>query len=254
MFFNPLFLSVGLPLSLGLLFGSFFSVISYRLIRNMTWVTGRSVCPRCKKQIAWYDNLPLISFIFLKGRCRNCKIRISIRYPLIEIATGLGFVYLAQLFYLNPLTLIYSIIVFSILFIIFIIDFEHKIIPDSLIFVGLFVTVSYYLLTNNQELIPSLFAGLTSSLGLLIIHLLTRGRGMGLGDVKFAVWGGMLVGFRYNLIWLFLAFLTGGISGIILILGKRAGLKDQIAFGPFLIVAIGLTFVFGDKLIYFLGY
>lgn len=253
MFFNSFVFNL-LTFIFGLMFGSFFSVISYRLIRNMTWVRGRSVCPRCKKQIAWYDNLPLISYLILGGKCRNCKKHISFRYPLIEITTGLGFVYLAKLFYLNPLTLIYSIIVFSLLFIIFIIDFEHKIIPDSLIFVGLCITVSYYLLTNNQGLVPAFFAGLTSSLVLLVIHLLTRGRGMGLGDVKFAVWGGMLVGIKHNLIWLFLAFLTGGMAGIILILGKRAGLKDQIAFGPFLIVSIFLTLMFGSRLIMFLGY
>lgn len=220
----------------------------------MTWVSGRSICPKCKNQISWYDNLPLFSFIILGGKCRNCKKSISIRYPLIELVTGLGFLYLAKLFYASPLTLVYSLLVFSILFIIFIIDFEHKIIPDSLVFIGLTTTVLYYLLTNNLGLVPALFAGFISSIALLIIHLLTRGRGMGLGDVKFAVWGGMLVGPIFNLIWLFLAFLTGGIVGIILILLKRAGLKDQIAFGPFLIVSIGLTFVFGDKLILFLGY
>lgn len=237
----------------GAIFGSFFSVVSYRLIRNMTWVSGRSVCPKCKKQINWYDNFPIISYILLGGKCRNCNKPISIRYPLIELFSGLGFAYMASRLISEPLTLLYSLIVFSILAIIFIIDFEHKIIPDSLVFVGIATSVIFNLLTN-LPLFPAIFAGLVCSFVLLLIHILTKGRGMGLGDVKFAVWGGMLVGLDLSLIWLFLAFLTGGIAGIILILGKKAGLKDEIAFGPFLILAIGLTFILGDKFLMFLGF
>lgn len=220
----------------------------------MTWVTGRSMCPRCKHKISWYDNVPLFSYLILGGKCRNCKKRISIRYPLIEVSTALGFLYLYQIFFSNPILLAYSIIVFSILSIIFIIDLEHKIIPDSLVFTGLATTLLFYLITNNADITSYLFSGLVTALLLLVVNIATRGRGMGLGDVKFAVWGGMIVGMKLNLIWLFLSFLTGGVVGIILILGKRAGLKDQIAFGPFLVVSIALTLLFGEKIIMFLGY
>jgi prepilin signal peptidase PulO-like enzyme (type II secretory pathway) len=94
--------------------------------------------------------------------------------------------------------------------------------------------------------------GLTSSLLLLCINLATKGRGMGLGDVKFAVLGGLLVGPRFFLIWLLLAFLTGAVVGIILILGKKAGLKSQIAFGPFLVFAVPLVLLYGEKILFWL--
>ncbi len=248
MFFNLLFLV------LGLLFGSFFSVVSYRLIKNLSWVNGRSMCPHCKKQINWYDNIPLLSFILLRGKCRNCKKKISFRYPAIEIVSAVGFCYLYTVFSANLITLFYSLLVFSLLFIILIIDFEHMIIPDVLVFIGIFITFIFYLFFNTSLIFPGLFAGLTASTLLLAISLITGGRGMGLGDVKFAVWGGMLVGLRLNLIWLFLAFLTGGVTGIILIMARRAGLKDQIAFGPFLIISIGLAIVFGKTLTAYLGF
>src|SRR5688572_22552732 len=101
MFFNLLFLI------LGLLFGSFFSVVSFRYLKGISWVRGRSFCPNCKKQINWYDNIPLLSFIILSGKCRSCGKSISPRYILIEIGTGLGFFYLSSVFAADPLMLLY---------------------------------------------------------------------------------------------------------------------------------------------------
>ena len=140
-----------------------------------------------------------------------------------------------------------------ILLLILIIDFEHKIIPDLFTFLGITVILIYLLLTDNPLIFTNILAGFIPSFLLLLIHFVTRGRGMGLGDVKFAIFGGMIMGLRLNIIWLFLAFLTGGVTGIILILGKRAGLKDQIAFGPFLVISIALTLIFGDKLLIYMG-
>jgi len=145
---------------------------------------------------------------------------------------------------------IIPLILFCILEIIFIIDFEHQIIPDDFVFLG--IALSFFF--NFQFLIfNSLFTGFLCATLLLLIHLFTKGHGMGLGDVKFAVLGGMLVGLKLSLIWLFVAFLTGAVIGIILILGKKAGLKSQIAFGPFLIIAIPITLVFGNVIIKLMG-
>jgi leader peptidase (prepilin peptidase)/N-methyltransferase len=226
-----------LLLTLGLVFGSFISALSYRYPRKMSVTRGRSICPNCKHKIAWYDNIPLFSFLVLGGKCRNCKKPISWRYPLIELATSLGFLLIS----LN----IYYLIVFCILVAIFVVDFENQIIPDDFIFLGILVSA----FTIYHSPFTYLFSGFLAASLLMFLHIVTKGRGMGLGDVKFAVWGGMLVGLPMTLVWLFLAFLTGGITGIILILGRRAGLKDQIAFGPFLIISIGLTFIYGDRLL-----
>jgi len=240
-------------LATGLVFGSFFAALSWRYPRKMSISKGRSICPNCKHQIVWFDNIPLISYIFLGGKCRNCKKHISLRYPLIEASTAIGFLYLFSKFQSNIPLLLYTVIIFSILMPIFIIDFEHKIIPDYFTFLGLGIVLVFLFLTDSHLILPDILSGFIPAFLLLAIHLATRGRGMGLGDVKFAILGGMLTGLKLNIIWLFLAFLTGGVCGIILILSKRAGLKDQIAFGPFLIISIGLTFLLGDKILMYMG-
>lgn len=222
---------------LGLVFGSFVSALSYRFPKKISIAHGRSFCPNCRKQIAWYDNIPLLSFLLIGGKCRNCKRPISWRYPLIELVTAVGFVYLHGVF---------SIVIFLILELIFIIDLEHQIIPDIFVFPGILVAI---LSLGVYPHFSNVFSGFLAASLLMLIHLFTRGRGMGLGDVKFAVLGGLLVGSKLSLIWLFLAFLTGGIVGIILILGKKAGLKDQIAFGPFLIIAIPISLIWGEKIL-----
>jgi prepilin signal peptidase PulO-like enzyme (type II secretory pathway) len=241
MFLQFLLLSV-----LGLVFGSFISALTWRYPRGISVSKGRSICPRCKKQIAWFDNIPLVSFILLGGKCRNCKKPISWRYPLTELATAIGFLLIG----LN----IYYLLIFCILESIFIIDLENKIIPDSFVFWGVLIAVLYTLYSIPSTLLPSLFAGFSAASLLLLIHLFTKGRGMGLGDVKFAVLGGLIIGEKLFLIWLFLAFLTGAFVGIILILGKKAGLKSQIAFGPFLVLAVPLAFIYGEKILFWLHF
>jgi leader peptidase (prepilin peptidase)/N-methyltransferase len=212
---------------LGLVIGSFIAAFTYRFPRRIQFLRGRSFCPHCKREISWFDNIPLLSFLILGGKCRNCHKKISIRYPLIELATGIGFFVIG----LN----LFWLVILSILITIFVIDFEHQIIPDELVFTGLAIlAIQSFLFTN-------LYAGFLCASILLLIHLLTRGRGMGLGDVKFAVLGGMIVGLKLSMIWLFLAFLTGGLTAIILVLGGDKKLKDKIAFGPFLVVAIPLS-------------
>lgn len=246
MFLDLLFLALGVAV------GSFFAALSWRYPRGISSVSGRSFCPNCSRQIAFYDNIPLLSYLFLSGKCRNCSKHISLRYPVIEAGTGFAFLCLYRLFSLDLTLLIYSLFIFSILMLILIIDFEHKVIPDELTFLGIGVTLLFLIFTDSRLLLPNVFAGFLPAFLLLQIHLFTRGQGMGLGDVKFAVFGGTLMGMNLSMVWLFLAFLTGAVSGIILVLLRRAGIKDRIAFGPFLVFSIGLTYIVGDKLLMFL--
>lgn len=240
-------------LVLGLIFGSFIAALTWRYPRKISIKRGRSICPKCKNQIAWFDNIPLLSFMFLGGKCRNCKRPISWRYPAIELATGLGFL-LTFKGTLGVADLVLWLTLFLILFSIFIIDLEHQLIPDSFVFIGILLMVLFFLISNSSLLFPGFFAGFLAAALLLIIHLITKGRGMGLGDVKFAVLGGLIIGERLFLIWLLLAFLTGAVVGIILILGKKAGLKSQIAFGPFLVFAIPLAYLYGEKILFWLHF
>jgi prepilin signal peptidase PulO-like enzyme (type II secretory pathway) len=226
---------------LGLIIGSFISALSWRFPKRISVVKGRSICPNCKHQISWYDNIPLLSYVLLGGKCRHCKKTISWRYPAIELVTAIGFLLIGP----N----VFALIMFCLLELIFIIDLEHQIIPDTFIFFGLVIVLLLSLITDDRLLLSSLFSGFLAASLLMLIHLFTRGRGMGLGDVKFAVLGGMLVGLKFSLIWLFLAFLTGGIVGTILLLGRKAGLKDKIAFGPFLVISIPASIIWGQKII-----
>ena len=230
-------------LILGLVFGSFITALSYRYPRSISIAKGRSSCPKCKNQISWCDNVPLLSYLVLGGRCRYCKKHISIRYPLIELVTGIGFVLIG----LN----IFQLIILCILEIIFIIDWENQIIPDIFIYIGIVVVIFNlkFSIYNQFSIFNLLLAGFTSASFLLLIHLITKGKGMGLGDVKFAVLGGMIVGLPLSPVWLFVAFLTGAIIGIILILGGNAGLKSKIAFGPFLVISIPITLLCGQKIL-----
>lgn len=238
---------------LGTVFGSFISALSYRNPRGISNTSGRSFCDRCKKQINWYDNIPLLSYLFLGGKCRNCKNRISLRYPLIEASTGIIYFLIFSNYYPDIFKIIYLLIIFSLLIMIFVVDLENKIIPDEFVFMGMIISILYLVIINGYLLFSGILAGFLCALILLLIHLFTKGRGMGLGDVKFAVWGGMFIGLRLSMVWLLLAFLTGGVAGIILILLRKAGMKDQIAFGPFLVFALGLTLIIGEKIILFIG-
>lgn len=241
MFFDLLFFV------LGVVFGSFFSVVSYRYPKGISVAKGRSLCPHCSKVIKWYDNIPLFSFLVLGGKCRDCKNSISIRYPAIELISGLGFLYIWSVGG-GLLNIFYGLVVFSILVLIFVIDLENQIIPDGFSFVAIGLLLAKLFIKDSPDIFSSLLAGFLAASFLLLINLLTLGRGMGLGDVKFAILGGLFVGIDNLLVWLFIAFLTGGFTGIILILFAKARLKDHIAFGPFLIIGLILSYVLGNKI------
>ncbi len=232
----------------GLVVGSFLGAYTFRYSRGISVLKGRSFCPKCKKNLAWYDNIPILSFLLLKGRCRNCSKSISLRYPLIELAAALGFVGIWFLS-LESVFLIFLILIFSLLVAIFVIDLEQKIVPDELVFTGFGLAVFYLLLISPSTLFTSLAAGFGAALFLLLVHLATRGRGMGLGDVKFAVFAGTLLGWPMMPVWLFTAFLTGAVVGTILVLAKKVSFGKQIAFGPFLVMSLIIVFIWGEKFI-----
>lgn len=224
---------------LGLVIGSFIGALTYRHPRGISLVKkSRSFCDSCGWAIFWYDNIPLVSYLTLFGRCRKCGKRISPRYPIIEATTALAFLLIGP----SPVYLL----LFCLFEIIFIIDLEHQIIPDLFVFFGFLVAA----FIPHTELFSDIFSGFAASLVLFLIYLVTKGKGMGLGDVKLAIFLGFLVGLKLNLIWLFLSFLIGGVFSFILLLLGTAKLKDKIAFGPFMIIAAPLAILFGEKIIY----
>src|SRR5581483_5011845 len=216
-------------LLVGVVVGSFLGVLTYRIPRRMNFVWGRSRCPNCKREIKWYDNIPILSFLFLRGKCRYCKKNISSRYPLLEIVTGVCFILIGP----NIFNLFLACIFISI----FVIDVERMLIPDELVLAGILVAI----LNLKSEIFVGTLAGLLAADFLLFLNLITKGKGMGLGDVKLAILIGMIVGLNKTPIWLFYSFVTGAIVGLTLIAFGKANMKQKIAFGPFLIIGMVIT-------------
>jgi leader peptidase (prepilin peptidase)/N-methyltransferase len=234
----------------GLLIGSFLNALIYRLPRDINIALPRSSCPHCKKIIVWYENIPVLSFLFLKGKCSGCGGRISWRYPAIELLTGL------VSFALFPIStewkLILNYLFYFSVFCVFLshllIDLEHQILPDSLnIFLGV-VIFSYALYYYHWTY--WLIGGLVGFLFPLAVtwgFYLLRGQiGLGGGDIKlFGVLGLYLgpLGVIHNI---FFSCFLGSIVGISLILFKKMDKKNPIAFGPYIIIVATIQIFFPD--------
>ena len=233
---------------------------------------GRSICPECRAKIFWYDNIPLISYFLLGRKCRSCMKKISWRYPAVEAGVALAFLILvaastkcftSTLIDSSPIcewfgslwvfSYPYYLVITVFFVTVFVIDLKDRIILDQLSFLGFLIVVIFLLLFRGPDFFASLFIGFAAAAFLLLIHLFTKGRGMGLGDVKFALFAGALLGWPESMVWMFLSFLTGAVVGFILVIRGKAGLKSQIAFGPFLVASAYVTFVIGhflSKIIY----
>lgn len=216
---------------LGLCVGSFLNVVINRLETKESIFFGRSHCPKCKTVLKWYDLIPLASFFLLRGRCRKCRKKISWQYPLVELATGLLF-----LLSRNPLYLI----IVSFLIVIFVYDLKHYIIPDSIVYPAIIIGFFYA---------PFSVYSLVGAAFFLLIVLGSRGKWMGLGDVKLAVLMGFVLGWPMIVPALLLSFVLGAAVGVVLILMKKKELKSEIPFGPFLCLATLVMMLYGPQIV-----
>ncbi len=253
---------------LGLLIGSFLNCVIYRLeMREKGEVTcfingrpqrkalgflwGKSFCPNCKYVLAWYDLVPLLSYLSLKGKCRYCGKKISIQYPLVEITTALLFLLIFWIFNFGTLLyLIYLLVISSFLIIIFVFDLKHYIIPDFATYSAIFIVLAFKILEFIQNLDVSnyIFAGLGATLFFFLIYAISRGKWMGFGDVKLALFMGLFLGYPAILIALFFSFFIGAIIGIILMMLKKKGLRSEVPFGPFLVLGTYIGLFWGQKI------
>ncbi len=220
----------------GLAVGSFLNVLIDRLPKGLDVIAGRSHCDYCKKNLRWFELIPILSFVFQRGTCRRCHKKLSWQYPLVEIATGVGFVLLAPSYWYW--------LIFSSLLVIFVADLKYQIIPDSMVVMGVIGVIGAIGVTGENIL-----AGAGVSAFFLLLWLVTRGKGMGFGDVKLAFFMGLLLGFPNIIIASYLAFLTGAASGVILILLGKKKLKEKIAFGPFLVAGTVIALIWGEQLL-----
>lgn len=237
---------------IGLFLGSFLGVIADRLPNNKSVIKGRSNCDFCKKTLAWYDLVPVLSFLILSGKCRYCKKKLPLFYPFIEVTTGALFAltgYFFAGFGIYPM--LFYLFITGLFIGIFFADLKHGIIPDILIVLGATVTFAYYLLLERGAFINHLLTGLGTLLFFISISygffLLTKKESMGGGDIKLSFLLGFLLGFPLVVVSLYIAFLTGALLSIILIMWKKKKFfKDSIPFGPFLILGTFISIFFGN--------
>ncbi|MBI4999389.1 prepilin peptidase [Candidatus Gottesmanbacteria bacterium] len=234
--------------TLGLCIGSFLNVLIYRLPRSLP-ITGRSFCPKCQKKISWHDNIPLLSFILLRGRCRHCHSPISWQYPLVELATGIFTIFNFQFSIFNEFSifqLLFDLLIVYALIVIFFTDLRYEIIPDQIVYPAILISLIYNFLSYfpfTEVFWGYLLTGFGAAGFFLFLYFLTRKKGMGLGDVKLAALMGLFLGFPKIIIALYLAFLTGAVIGVILVLIGKKKFGEQIPFGPFLAGATILSLV-----------
>ncbi|HAJ32596.1 MAG TPA: prepilin peptidase [Candidatus Atribacteria bacterium] len=243
---------------LGLIVGSFSNVCIYRIPRNESIVYPASHCLSCHSPIKPVDNIPLLSYILLKGRCRNCKSKISIQYPVVEFLTGFIYLIIYLIYGLSIQTLIY-IILSSALIIITFIDLNEKIVPDVISLPGIVIgfIISFfvpYISFINSALGVVVGGGIILVIGLIGTAIFKK-EAMGGGDVKLAAMIGAFLGWRYIIISLFLGFFLGALAGIILILSKIKSREDVVPFGPFIVIGSLITLLWGENILYwYLGF
>lgn len=237
---------------LGCCVGSFLNVCIYRLPQDLSIVSPRSFCPSCRAPIRAYDNIPLVSYLLLGGKCRNCGAGISWRYPLVEALTG-GVALALFLKFGFSLSFLAYFVLSAALIVISFIDLDHRIIPDLIslpgIAAGFLLALFGPLATVKESLIGLLAGGGSLYLVAFVYEALTKREGMGGGDVKLLAMIGAWLGWKSILFTLFFASLSGAFIGGAVMLIQREGRLYAIPFGPFLAFS-GLAYVFlGPELI-----
>ncbi len=262
--------------AVGLIIGSFLNVVIFRYNSGLN-LRGRSKCFACTKTLRWYELVPLVSFLVLQGRCRNCKSRLSLQYFMVELITGVVFTLtVARLFQLTPLTSGFqslftlptialaaiTLVAMAILIVVAVYDLRHKIIPDGLVYAFVFLALMRIALTVAQHIDYAWYMDIVSGalLSLLFVALwyFSHGHWMGLGDGKLVLGIGWFLPFTQNISAILIAFWSGAIVGVGLLLLSRLWSKHQssqvtmrteLPFAPFLIGAFFLVFLSGIEVV-----
>jgi len=243
----------------GTIVGSFLNVCIHRIPQEQSIVVPSSHCPSCKTPIRFYDNIPLVSFILLRGRCRACQAPISWRYPLVEFLMGLFSVILLLQYGISSLSLIYFAL-FAALTLVSFIDLSHRIIPDIIslpgIVIGVLVSLFHPYLSVADSLLGVLVGGGSLYVVASVYHLVTRREGMGGGDIKLLAMIGAFIGWKGVLFTILCSSFIGSVVGVILMLiSSQADSKYAVPFGPFLSLGAIIYVVWGEYLInWYMGF
>ncbi len=246
----------------GACIGSFLNVVILRLPKHKT-LTGRSYCPQCKTTLRPLDMVPILSYLLLRGACRNCKKKISPRYAVIEFITAIAF--MLTFLAVQPtdgfgyVSLVRALFIVSILVIVFVIDLEHFVILDSVVFSGVATLFCFNIAlalignTASWHLDTLLFGGIVaaaaSSLVFFLLWFLSKGAWMGLGDVKLLLFLGLAMGWPHVWVMLFLSFFLGTLYAIPLLVLQKKEFNSAVPFGTFLSIASFITLLYGESIL-----
>ncbi len=247
----PVGLVFALVIAIGLIVGSFLNVCIYRIPLKQSIVWPASRCASCERPLQWFENVPVLSYAALRGRCRTCGTRISIRYPIVELATGAAFALDYLAFGITPLFFVRALFA-SAMIVLFAIDFEHQLLPNAITVPGIVfgVLASLFLPPGPVQSIAGIAAG--GGLLWLIIEVWLRLRGveaMGFGDVKMLAMIGAFLGLKLTILTFILSSLMGGLIGLFVIVTRRGGMATALPYGTMLAVAAFIASVAGERLI-----
>lgn len=266
----------------GTIVGSFLNVVILRYNTGESFLIGGSRCFNCGKKLKWNELIPVLSFVFQKGKCAECKTKISCQYPIVEILTGLIFALFFYFFYQGGghffnyfssstfsflLSVFYFLVIFCLLIIISVYDFRHQIIPNSFVyvfnilaFINLFfiksvsisnTSIFYPLFSTFYSPLCNFVSGLAFASVFALMWFVSKGKWMGFGDAKLVLGMGWILGLAKGFAAIAFSFWIGAIVGIVLLFAqkKRYNIKSKIAFGPFLTAGFFISYFLGDYLI-----
>lgn len=233
---------------IGLVVGSFLNVCIYRLPEGKSIVSPPSSCGSCGHRLGVFDMIPVLSYFFLGGKCRYCGTPYSPRYALVELLTGCLFA-LCGLYYLPGIPLALVFVFVASLVVLTFVDFDHQIILDEVLLLMLGCGAAYVFFTTGDYWDALYGMGFAGGL-MLLIFVLSRG-GMGAGDVKLSFVLGLWLGLKASVVCLMLAFVTGGVIGVLLLATGIKKRRDPIPFGPFLCIGAYISLFFSPYIIYY---
>ncbi|MDO8658700.1 MAG: prepilin peptidase [Candidatus Levybacteria bacterium] len=240
-----------LILIIGLSIGSFLNVLIFRLDKRGGILTGRSECPKCGKQLKWYDLFPVVSYVFLARKCRYCKTDISFVYPLVEFLTGLSFVAIYISFTNQTLSLtmgLFYVLIISVFISIILFDYLYFLIPDKIILPTITITILFNYFFRQPEFMTLLLSALTLSGIFAIMYLVSKGEWVGLGDAKLLFLIGLVLGYPLGFLSMIFSVWIAALVGIGLMISGRANRKTALPFGSFLAGISILIIIFQNEI------
>lgn len=234
-------------LVLGIVLGSFFNVVGLRMPLQTSFVTGRSSCPACMKSLRWYELIPIISYLYQRGQCTNCHVRLSRVYPYIEGVTGLLFVMSYLHHGLSP-SIIFALLFISFSMIIVVTDIMYLVVPNKLLSIFFLLFIFIRMFYPLHSFYDALIGSLIGFLLIALIIIVSKG-GMGAGDMKLLAVLGLVVGAKNVLLTFFLAVCSGAIFGLLYMYQSNSNSSNKIPFAPFLILGAIISYFHGEYLL-----